>query len=60
MFIQLSWLVDKNFDRVEAERALRGLSDKVKLGDIRATYIAQDSTDNTLVTLNSGVKDDPI
>ena len=45
---------------MRANEALSTLSDKVKEGEIRATYIAQDSTDTTLVTLNSGVKDDPI
>ena len=49
-------------DRIEAERALGELSDKVKLGEIRATYIAQDNTEDgsTLVTLNAGIKRDPI
>ena len=61
MFIQLSWQVDKTVNRPLAEQALMGLSNKVKLGNIRATYIAQDSIDQatTLVTLNSGVKEDP-
>lgn len=55
-------MVDRNLDRVEADRALSELSNKVKLGEIRATYIQQDSEsgDSTLVTLNSGIKRDPI
>ena len=52
--------MNKALDRVTADRALSGLSDKVKLGDIRATYIAQDLADNTLVTINAGVKVDPV
>lgn len=60
--LQLSWTVDRDVDRVEADRALGELSDKVKLGEIRATYIQQDSEsgDSTLVTLNAGIKRDPI
>ena len=52
--------MDKTLDRIAAEQALSMLSDKVKLGTLRATYIAQDSGDSTLVTLNAGVKEDPI
>ena len=54
--------MNKERDRPEAERALSALSDKVKLGALRATLIAQDAADgdSTLVTLNAGVKEDPI
>ena len=62
VYPQLSWLVSKEINRQEADRALSTLSDKVKLGTLRATLIAQDAADgdSTLVTLNAGVKEDPI
>jgi hypothetical protein len=60
VYIQLSWTLYRNRDPSGAEMALMSLSNKVKLGDLRTTYIAQESADNTvLITLNSGVKDEP-
>lgn len=56
--VKLSWQVRGN--TAVGQQALETLSDKVKLGTIRATYIAQDSlTGFTTVTLNSGVKEAP-
>lgn len=57
---QLSWMLDRRSNPQRAQEALSTLSDKVKLGTLRATYIAQDSGDTTLVTLNAGVKEDPV
>lgn len=59
--VKLSWYVDRSGDASGAEQALMNLSNKVKLGSIRATYIAQESTDTNraFVTLNSGVKEEP-
>lgn len=58
--VKLSWYVDRSIDPSGAEQALMNLGNKVKLGSIRATYIAQDSTDTNraFVTLNSGVKEE--
>lgn len=56
----MSWLMDMNTDRVRTEDILSGLTNSVKLGNLRATYIAQTTADNayTLVTLNAGVKEE--
>lgn len=58
--VKMSWLMDMNTDRVRTEDILSGLTNSVKLGNLRATYIAQTTADNayTLVTLNAGVKEE--
>ena len=48
--------MDKTQGVSEAETGLTNLRNKVKLGDIAATLIIQDSTTYAEVTLNAGIK----
>ena len=53
---QLTWTVNKNADRPNAEAGLIYLEQLVKLGEIRTTLIINSRDDYAEVTLNSGVR----
>jgi hypothetical protein len=54
--VKLTWTVDKNQDRPNAEAGLDRLAEEVKLGNIRCTLIINSREDTADVTLNSGVR----
>ena len=54
--LQLTWRVDKNQDRPNAERGLDYLEELVKLGIVRGTLIVNSQQDYADVYINSGVR----
>jgi hypothetical protein len=54
--VKLTWKVDKNADRPNAERGLDRLAEEVKLGNIRCTLIINSQEESAQVTLNSGIR----
>ena len=51
----MTWVVDKNADRPNAEAGLDRLAEQVKLGNIRCTLIINSREDTTDVTINAGI-----